>query len=102
NRALAGGERQWWLQSQRAACNIGLATCIEAPVDRGRFGEAMAWLQRRYPLLAAGLEITAEGPRFVGAGPAIAVTWEERGSAADWRRLGLAQMAIKFPDEGPF
>jgi hypothetical protein len=103
NRALGGGERQWWLQSKRVACNIGLVTCIEAPVDRGTFERALPWLQRRYPLLAASLAITSEGPRFVsGHAPPIALTWKERTGPDDWRPVGSAQMAEGFPDTGPF
>jgi hypothetical protein len=103
NRALGGGERQWWVQSQRVPCNIALATCIDAPVDRAAFERAVVWLQRRYPLLAASLEITAGEPRFVtGHAPPISLTWVERKSADDWRAPTAKDLATAFPQEGPF
>jgi hypothetical protein len=103
NRALGGGERQWWVQSQRAACNIALVTCIEAPVDRGAFARAMEWLQCRYPLLAASLEVAGGEPRFVtGHAPPISVTWTARRGPDDWRAPTAEQLATPFAPEGPF
>jgi NRPS condensation-like uncharacterized protein len=78
-------------------------TCLDAPVDRERFARAMPWIQSRYPLLAASLEVTDGEPRFVtGRAPPISVTWRERSGADDWRALVASEMSRGFGDEGPF
>src|SRR5580704_4733660 len=100
NRPLGGGERQWWLQSQRAACNVVLVTCIDAPVDRERFARAMSWLQRRYPLLAASLELRDGEPYLAtGHAPPIPVTWKERSGPHDWRAFATEEVTRGFTAE---
>jgi NRPS condensation-like uncharacterized protein len=102
DRPLRGVERQWWVQSLRASTNISLVTGIDAPVDRARFTEAAAWIQRRYPVLAARLEVQDGNPHLVGGiTTPIPVAWRERASDTAWRAVAERSVCTGFDPAGP-
>ena len=81
----------------RAPCNIALTTCFDVPIDRARFERAAKWLQVRYGMLSARVDVAGDEVRFVPNDAPIPVEWRERRTREDWRAIGARELGTGFP-----
>jgi len=97
-RPLSGYERLFLALDKVNGFNFGIAVCLSGAIGHARWLRAFDQLQKRHPLLRAGInEDDPHAPYFTtGAGAPIPIAFERRNSATEWQRVMESEIAAPF------
>lgn len=104
NRLLGVSEHLRWLLDQRWSFNFILSARVRGAIAVQQLTDALAWVQRRHPLLAVRIA-TEDGqhPRFVSEGvPNIPLRVVKRQGDEHWCQEAEAELSLPFSwNSGP-
>lgn len=96
NRLLGASEHFLWLRDQGWSVNFAMTACITGSLTIQHFTDALAWLQRRHPLLRVRITIDEQKqPRFFSESvPAIPLRVVKRQGEHHWSQE-VAEEVVK-------
>lgn len=104
NRLLGVSEHLRWLLDQRWSFNFTLSARVRGAISVLQLTHALAWVQRRHPLLAVKIATDEhQQPRFVSEGvPNIPLRVVKRQGDDHWCKETEAELSLPFPwNSGP-
>jgi len=104
NRLLGVSEHLRWLVDQRWSFNFALCARVRGAISVQQITDALAWVQRRHPLLGARIATEdSQQPRFVSEGvPQIPLRVVKRQGDDHWCQEAEAELSLPFPcSKGP-
>jgi NRPS condensation-like uncharacterized protein len=103
NRLLGASEHFLWLRDRAWSVNFAMTACIQGTLSEQQLSEALAWLQRRHPMLGVKIAIAdCHQPRFVSENvPAIPLRVVKQ-AETHWSQEVAEEIVKPFPwQEGP-
>lgn len=97
-RPLSGFERLFLALDKINGFNFGIAVCFGSAIAQARWKRAFEQVQRRHPLLNAGIhDEDPNAPYFSrGGGLPVPLSFQRRVSSADWQRVMEGDIAEPF------
>ncbi|MEG4207177.1 hypothetical protein QUA20_25015 [Microcoleus sp. Pol7_A1] len=98
NRLLGVSEHIRWLLDQRWSFNFALTARVRGTIAIPQLTNALAWVQRRHPLLAVKIAVNEhQQPRFVSEGvPPIPLRVVQRQGDHHWCQETEAELSLPF------